>query len=304
MDSTSNILMDNYCNNNGEAGIAIKGSAFWGTGNHLISKNTVKNNLYGIYLWYTSENEIHRNFIEDNVYGFRFEGGTWNNLIFHNNIIDNTVQASDPESDGGYLDNSKWFHPYMLEGNYWSDYTGTDDDGDGIGDTPWPKMYYDCYPFMEENGWDQQTEIEQEILDVFYDPNSNRIRAGQSVNGSETIYLIYGMAQLYSEMIHATFFPPYNIVVSFYGIEIGVNVPWQGTFWAYNYFEAYGEWGYTQWYYIILPPNFFFDPPPVGMGLPPGDHPYQLTLSWHDGSIHYGIYTDAGPFDLSFILEI
>ena len=82
------------------------------------------------------------------------------NTIFHNNIIGNTVQASDDNRPA-----NDWHHPGLLEGNFWSDYLGVDDGsgtgkhaiaGDGIGDTliPHPVTDFDNYPFMIENGWE------------------------------------------------------------------------------------------------------------------------------------------------------
>ena len=67
--------------------------------------------------------------------------GSSENVIYHNNFINNTLQAEDPWTN-------QW--DYNCQGNYWSDYTGADADGDGIGDKP----YYigpngvDHYPLM------------------------------------------------------------------------------------------------------------------------------------------------------------
>ena len=89
-----------------------------------ITGNTVRDNYYGIYLW----------------------GASGNNTLYHNNLISNTMGNA---SDGGYT--NQWDDG--SEGNYYSDYTGTDSGGDGIGDD----FYYisgsagsvDRYPLMQ-----------------------------------------------------------------------------------------------------------------------------------------------------------
>ncbi len=82
-------------------------------------------------------------------------------LIYHNNIIENSVQAEDDAPA-----NNDWHHPGLLEGNFWSDYTGADDGsgsgkhaiaGDLIGDTliPHPAANFDNYPIMLAGVWDR-----------------------------------------------------------------------------------------------------------------------------------------------------
>jgi nitrous oxidase accessory protein NosD len=54
---------------------------------------------------------------------------TFSNIFFHNNLIDNAIQAGVPL---GYA--NTWDDGYPSGGNYWSDYKGVDAGGDGIGD--------------------------------------------------------------------------------------------------------------------------------------------------------------------------
>jgi len=113
----------------------------------IISTNTMIENQCGIWLngW---NNTIYENTIADNLYGVRLKDST-NNNIYHNNLLHNTLNSFDTLSN-------TWYNTLLHEGNYWSDYTGEDSDGDGIGDIPYPipgGSNQDTYPFMEPNGW-------------------------------------------------------------------------------------------------------------------------------------------------------
>ncbi len=97
---------------------------------------------------HTSNNIIVNNNIQhNNCYGILILEGH-NNIIYHNNIIENTFQAFDA------IENNTWDNGYPVGGNYWDDYTGTDADEDGIGDTPYPTGYYtaDQYPLIHPYG--------------------------------------------------------------------------------------------------------------------------------------------------------
>ncbi|MBN1861610.1 MAG: right-handed parallel beta-helix repeat-containing protein, partial [Candidatus Thermoplasmatota archaeon] len=73
------------------------------------------------------------------------EYGSNNNKIHHNNFISYTGDLAYDSF------NNIWYDPFTQEGNYWSDYTGEDNDGDGIGDTPYNisgGSNQDLYPLM------------------------------------------------------------------------------------------------------------------------------------------------------------
>jgi len=94
-----------------------------------INNNLIKSNKRGIYLQdFCTENIISNNDIFSNTnYGIRIIGSSNNNIIYHNDF-ENSNNAND--------ECSNMWH-YSSEGNYWNDYTGSDPDGDGIGDIPY-----------------------------------------------------------------------------------------------------------------------------------------------------------------------
>jgi hypothetical protein len=56
---------------------------------------------------------------------------------------------------------NQWYDPVKKEGNFWSDYRGSDADRDGIGDRPYAILgagqVVDAYPFVERDGWKKKT---------------------------------------------------------------------------------------------------------------------------------------------------
>ena len=126
-----------------EVGLAVSGS------NNTIVSNRITNCGEGLHP--EAGNIYFANYIANNLWGIYIEGVVLNpsgnfNTIYHNNFIGNTYQITTfhGEHEIDYFDNGK-------EGNYWSDYTGIDADGDGIGDTPYviDEKRQDRYPLME-----------------------------------------------------------------------------------------------------------------------------------------------------------
>jgi parallel beta-helix repeat protein len=117
-----NTIIDNYCPNNW-VGICLQESR-----NNTVESNIAPNNEKGISLYKADNNNITRNTISNNLYGIRLFASSFNE-VFHNNLVGNTNHVSLINSYLNVWDNG-------FEGNFWSNYTGSDVDRDGLGDTP------------------------------------------------------------------------------------------------------------------------------------------------------------------------
>jgi parallel beta-helix repeat protein len=121
--------------------------------NDTISGNNVEANSHdGIYLYECSNDILDGNNVTANGVGIGVTSSS-NETIYHNSFINNLVQVS---SDGSP---NKWDNGYPSGGNYWSDYSGTDQysgphqnvtGSDGIGDIPYNinANNTDNYPLM------------------------------------------------------------------------------------------------------------------------------------------------------------
>ena len=148
--SVNGTLSENTCSHNGEMGIFLDGRHMT-TKNITVTNNLVSNNNYGIYLWGTGleANTIAGNTIENNDYGVYCQS-VYGNELYHNDFIQNGKQTRiDIEC------RNIWDDSYPSGGNYWSDYTGIDADGDGIGDAPYiiNADNRDRYPLVKPWRW-------------------------------------------------------------------------------------------------------------------------------------------------------
>ena len=126
---------------------------------NLITSNVVLFNIYGIFMDEPNsiKNIIKKNIMSNNEYGIFIYASSTNNLIYHNNFINNTRQAIEWCGNGTKSFQealNQWDDGYPSGGNYWDDYIGTDSQSgpgqnepgsDGIGDTPY---WLDEYPLM------------------------------------------------------------------------------------------------------------------------------------------------------------
>ena len=148
--SSSNDLIEGNTIANTEHGIWLSGSSCQ---YNTIVGNNIINNDYGISLGGDPKyNSIVENNIANNGKGIYFSQSS-NNIIYNNNFIDNTIQVYDiiVEFPDAAPSVNIWDDGYSSGGNYWSNYTGQDANGDNIGDSPHiiDGNNQDNYPLME-----------------------------------------------------------------------------------------------------------------------------------------------------------
>jgi len=141
-DCDNNTISGNTASHN-FAGISLH---IGGAENNDITGNNLFSNIVGIHIWVGSDNNIIRNVINNNsIYGIMFKAGAHDNDVYLNCFTENRLNAY----DGEY--NNRWDNG--IKGNYWNNYTGSDTNGDGIGDVPYniagPVGSQDNFPLMK-----------------------------------------------------------------------------------------------------------------------------------------------------------
>jgi len=138
-----NLFFNNTLLSNEQYGMYILNSNY-----NTIKKNDLNHNLYGIRIKGSRHNSVVNNNFKDNYRGLYFCCGGTSNIIYYNTFVNNSVWNA---NDG--VGGNTWHNEENFKGNYWDDYTGLDEDKDGIGDTPYIITSYqsrkDNYPLME-----------------------------------------------------------------------------------------------------------------------------------------------------------
>ncbi|MGM0404827.1 MAG: NosD domain-containing protein [Thermoplasmatota archaeon] len=154
--SDNNTVINNTALEN-QYGLGLSGAEY-----NVFESNDFSNNKYGIYGYQLRYNTFFKNTVDSNLeIGIYFHTSTENNTIYHNDILNNTQQAFD---DGT---GNQWYNATLQEGNYWSDYNGTDQDGDGVGETNYTGIdggagSNDIYPLTIPNNDDQSPSLDED----------------------------------------------------------------------------------------------------------------------------------------------
>ncbi|MFZ2070904.1 MAG: NosD domain-containing protein [Halobacteriota archaeon] len=133
-----------------------------------ISENRIANNAGGIRLNNSDNVTITGNNVTTNGIGITLILSNGNTI--YNNYFDNTNNAYDDDDAGTNVWNitpipgTNIVGGFWSGGNYWSDYAGTDEDGDGLGDTMLP---YNSSGGIQQGGdWHPLTEVAMLLPDL------------------------------------------------------------------------------------------------------------------------------------------
>ena len=121
-------------------GARVAGVYFNSVENGRVEKVQITRSDTAIYLLNSVDNHIGESVISDCRYGVVMAAQSQENVIAGNSFLDNGLAGYDPQGWNTWYDGKS--------GNYWSDYTGADQNKDGIGDEPYYPLG-DLHPLIK-----------------------------------------------------------------------------------------------------------------------------------------------------------
>ncbi|HTN67367.1 MAG TPA: nitrous oxide reductase family maturation protein NosD [Burkholderiaceae bacterium] len=119
--------------------VVVRNNLAWGNADHgimlrtiqdsVIENNTVAGNGRGFFVYDAEYNTIQGNLVVDNQTGLHLAAGSRHNQVDGNDFIANREQVK-------YVASADVLWGTQ-QGNYWSNYSGWDQNGDGVGDLPY-----------------------------------------------------------------------------------------------------------------------------------------------------------------------
>ena len=151
--ATNNLVKGNYIDS------CVEGIQIWlGSDNNSIVENRItKCSEHALGFQYSDNNMVSRNNISDSGVGTAIYVSNLN-VISHNNYFNNAVQFASDSNESYAMTFGYNISVNNINENYWSDYNGTDSDGDGIGDTAY---------IIDENNQDNNPLTEPTIIPEF-----------------------------------------------------------------------------------------------------------------------------------------
>jgi hypothetical protein len=144
--STYNIIRGNDINSS-EVGVRFHDRR---VSNNIVCANNITSAYTGLFYYFTGSNYVVGNYIVHNAHATHFVDSR-NNVLHHNNFVNNSRDISEDSSyhDDIRIGKSTNIWDESEEGNYWSAYNGTGNNG--IGTTPYVlnEFNQDNYPLLQ-----------------------------------------------------------------------------------------------------------------------------------------------------------
>ncbi len=143
LSSVNNNISHNILSNNQQCNIYLSTDS----NTNKVSFNSMDTSTYGIRIKESQHNNVYKNCIKNNDIGILCCCDAKSNYLYSNTLLNNFLRNAEENEN---LTNIWYAYPNGT-GNYWDNYSGSDENHDGIGDIPY-EIYgsrnQDIYPLM------------------------------------------------------------------------------------------------------------------------------------------------------------